>query len=716
MKTISFPAAKTEINLYLQNDIFNPFFIVIDDIEQYADALAEYSSLSCLNASTFCAENDSFPDIDAIINYLYEITSPTLILGLGETVSLSGKEETLDGLKDKLFSAKIIILCRNVRDKLKKIADNDKKFSASDKKCIIFLKSGVHIKIVKFQESLNLPAINGFKNLLAKLENGTSDSLKVITSLNLNDVREVNTAYEAIRYFKPNFRIPQNVISDSLWEEYLDDSELDGFALDHWRTYLKYRLEPIKDIYLKYVIEKSVNYDMYKKQIYSALLDFKYNDKRFLPLYNARKAVLKNIKNTDIADYISETKIKDNQRIYYLTNLTLIERQEIINALDCVENIPNELKYIYPALYEYLFPFSFNCENSKLFSEYFTEYKRQKITNKLNPDFYEKVKDLATDGHRPYNSLKSRGEVLDSLNKDNTLLFWVDALGSEYLGYIQNRSKMLGLKITIHTVRANLPSITSENKDFYESWSGNDRIKTKELDELKHSGETDYNYQTTKTPIHLATELDIIDKILDQTTQKLRGKTYDKVILASDHGASRLAVISQQECIWELSSKGEHCGRCCPNCEADVKSEYATEENGFWVLANYDRFKGSRKASVEVHGGATLEEVIIPLIEIELFDSRIEITNTTPEVTASYRKNAEVVLFSKNKLKKVSLRINGKIYPAKNIGDNKYKIELPNIKKTGAYIADVLEGDSLIGEISFNVIRESGKSNDTDWF
>ena len=44
--------------------------------------------------------------------------------------------------------------------------------------------------------------------------------------------------------------------------------------------------------------------------------------------------------------------------------------------------------------------------------------------------------------------------------------------------------------------------------------------------------------------------------------------------------------------------------------------EEKTKENGYWVLANYDRFKGGRPANIEVHGGATLEEVTVPVIEI----------------------------------------------------------------------------------------------------
>jgi hypothetical protein len=322
---------------------------------------------------------------------------------------------------------------------------------------------------------------------------------------------------------------------------------------------------------------------------------------------------------------------------------------------------------------------------------------------------------MAVDGSRPYNSLKTRGEVLDSLDKANTALYWIDALGAEYLGFIQSRAKSLGLKITVHVVRANLPTITSLNSDFYEAWSG-DKVQTKELDKIKHEGELDFNYQTIKTPVHLAEELRVIDRALEWAKTKLTGKNADKVIIVSDHGASRLVVINEQECKWEMASKGKHAGRCCPCTEADVKSEYATQENGYWVLANYDRFKGGRRASVEVHGGATLEEVVIPIIEITLYDNKLEVSNTTPLTTASFKKNAEIVLFSKNALKSVSVRVNGKQYSSDSVGNNKHKIVFPDIKRAGKYTADVFEGDNLIGQVEFEIQSESGNTKDSEWF
>lgn len=713
MKTVSADDVLESIQKYLTNDVATPFIVVVDDGVEYADIVNGLSTLSQMHVSNFCTTDDAFPDNDALCCAISAVTQNTLLLGLGESVRLGGNESIIGRVKDLFVSSKVVVLCRGIREAVKTLCSDDKKFNIERRVC--FLKAGTSFEVVKFPTFLNVSAEKGIKALLRRLESGAVNTVFVKTALPLKNIREVHSAYEAIQQVEPTFLLPSSCLSEALWAEYLADRSLEGYELFHWRTFLKLKQEPPRDIYLKYVIDKADDFDAYKKLVFTALLDFVPNDKRFLAMYTARKALLKNVKDNEIAEYIAETKIKDAERVYYLTDNTLSERQAIIETLDGVPNIPNVLKYIYPALSEYLYDYSFGGTKGDLLTRYFAEYKRQKLTNRLSPKFYEKVLALAVDGSRPYNSLKTRGEVLDSLNKNNTALYWMDALGAEYIGYIQSRAKSLGLKITVHTVRANLPTITSFNSDFYDAWNGI-KTQTKKLDEVKHNGEQDFNYETTKLPIHLATELQIIEGFLEWSASKLTGKKVDKVILISDHGASRLAVINGQECKWEMASKGQHSGRCCPCSEADVKSEYATQENGFWVLANYDRFKGGRKASVEVHGGATLEEVVVPLIEVELFDNKITVKNTTPTTTTSFKKNAEIILFSTSPLKNVSIRVLGRQYAAEAIGNQKHKIVMGDIKKAGKYTADVFEGDNLIGQVEFEVQRESGKTNDSDWF
>lgn len=199
--------------------------------------------------------------------------------------------------------------------------------------------------------------------------------------------------------------------------------------------------------------------------------------------------------------------------------------------------------------------------------------------------------------------------------------------------------------------RCELPSITSANKEFFNLFDDDKIVKVKYIDNIKHHGKDNHDYQQTKLPIHLSEELDIIRKLLQKIKERLGQGNIQKAIIASDHGASRLAVIHETESIWEMSSKGEHSGRCCLKSEVDEQPVCAVDAGDFWALANYDRFKGGRKANVEVHGGATLEEVTVPLIELSYLPASIEIyllrTDSTfvekdkiPEIEVSYRKKA----------------------------------------------------------------------------
>lgn len=713
MKTFSADSALDNICKYLMNDVATPFIVVVDDGGEYIDIIYRLDTLSQMHVSDFCTTDDAFPDSDALCCAISAVDQKTLLLGLGESVWLSGNESIIGRVKDLYITSKVVVLCRGGREAVIALCTDDRKFNTVQRVC--FLKTGKSFEVVKFPSSLNVSAEEGIKALLSRLENGAVDVVFVKTDLILKNIREVHSAYEAILLEEQTFSVSSACLHEPLWAEYLTDRNLEGHELFHWRNFLKLKQESPKDIYLKYVIDKAYDFETYKKLIFTALLDFAPHDKKFSAMYAARKALLKDVKDNEVAEYIAETKIKDADRVYYLTDNTLSERQAVIEALEGVLSIPDALEYIYPALSEYLNDYCFGGTKSDLLTRYFSEYKRQKLTNRLSTEFYNKVISLAVDGSRPYNSLKTRGEVLDSLSKDNTALYWIDAFGAEYIGYIQSRAKSFGLKITVHIVRANLPTITSFNCDFYDAWNGI-KVQTKKLDDVKHNGEQDFNYETTKLPIHLATELQIIEGFLIWSASMLTGKKAGKIVLISDHGASRLAVINEQECKWEMASKGQHSGRCCPCSEADVKSEYATQENDFWVLANYDRFKGGRKASVEVHGGATLEEVIVPLIEIELFDNKITIRNITPTTTASFKKSAEIILFSTSSLKNVTVKVLERQYTAEAIDNQKHKIILTDIKKTGKYTADVFEGDNLIGQVEFEVQRESGKTNDVDWF
>ncbi|MBI4321250.1 MAG: BREX-4 system phosphatase PglZ [Chloroflexi bacterium] len=397
-----------------------------------------------------------------------------------------------------------------------------------------------------------------------------------------------------------------------------------------------------------------------------------------------------------------------SESIYKLTDGTRAEREEIIAWLSQNGLIP-QLESIYPVLAAYLKKYVFRCpELADLLTEYFEAYKKQKLSNVIEPEFLEKVDELARS--RKFNRLPTRNEIMDGVDNSDTLLYWLDALGVEYLGLIEALVQKRGLSVRVNIARAELPTITSINRDFFDAWQGR-KEKNDELDDTKHSDAGGYNFIDKELPIHLAKELDILAAMIDKAATELALRRCKRFLIVSDHGASRLAVLRRKEEKYDTDTTGEHSGRCCKLFQP-YNLPFAAKENGYLVLADYGRFKGSRAANVEVHGGASLEEVVVPVIELSLKDGNVTVKLVDEAVTVDFRTGTEIKLFLNSPVQNVSVVLNGMRYSASQIDANHYSVKLPDTKRAGDYPADVYAGDNLIGKIMIKAQGKSGKVND----
>lgn len=104
---------------------------------------------------------------------------------------------------------------------------------------------------------------------------------------------------------------------------------------------------------------------------------------------------MRDFEDSDISLFVSENAIEPSNGICRLTDNTTVEKQEIISWIANNGVIP-ELEYIYPALFYYLKDYSFECgTNSSVLTEYFNEYKQQKVLNKLFDGFEAKAHKLS---------------------------------------------------------------------------------------------------------------------------------------------------------------------------------------------------------------------------------------------------------------------------------------------------------------------------------
>lgn len=734
---------------YLSSTLKTPYFLFIGD-EEYLSTINEFQvhGLTFLPMSSFCSSGDRQPDIDGLCNYIETADSDAnkkefVVTGLGEFLALRGRDEatsTLLRLKDFIIgNAKVILLLRGLAP-LIAVMESDPRFD--NRRHSIVKRAESNLSFTIAPPSIDLSALNGFKALLIALENGRNGNIAVNTAVNLSEamftVYQISNAYEGIKFLNHGFALGRACGEDEQWAELLSvlnqndgslDAVFDRYGLSDvlesdfylriggkdfrsWLYYifLKLKADTLRNGYLRFALEKTERFRDFARNVRNAIIDIPHDDTRFTTFYQERKSLIEKYPESDIADFVINNRLDESESIYKLTDGTKSEREEIIVWISKNRKIPHQLEKIYPLLSLYLRKYHFRCADlSDLLTDYFEAYKQQKLYNDLEPKFLETVDELAMS--RQYNRLPTRNEILDSVEKEGTYLYWLDALGVEYLGLIEALAQRIGLSIHVEIARAELPTITSINRGFFDKWQGNKKEKNNELDNTKHNDDGGYNFTNNELPIHLEKELRIVSAMIEKAATKLASRECKRFLIVSDHGASRLAVLRRKEEKYDTDTSGEHSGRCCKLFQP-YELPFAAEENGYLVLADYGRFKGSRAANVEVHGGASLEEVVIPVIELTLKDTKITVKLVDDKVTVDFRTGAEIGLFFNSPVQDVSVRLNGKPYNAVQIDKNHYSVKLPSIKRAGDYPAEVYVGDNLIDKVIIKAQGKSGNIND----
>ena len=500
-------------------------------------------------------------------------------------------------------------------------------------------------------------------------------------------------------------------------------------AYETWLYWLLLKVQGAsEDAYLSYALGKSRHWQDLWEHIFLSLSSLSFQMREFEKYCEGRKRLLRllegqTIPATWVSEYQDAIAQKGRDAIWYLFAGTAWEEKMLFQCLAdydyTKEEVMGVLKTHFPDLFAYMKSFTFTMNQKvperlvPLLTKYFDDYKWQKLMNHLTPDFKAQVNTLAE--HRVYNQFPIRSLALSQMKKENTMMYFVDALGVEYLSYISEKCKTYGLLLSIQVVHGELPSITSQNTEFMNA----DVINIKDLDELKHESQT-YNYEKQKIPLHLVAELKAIDGVLQTIRDGLLMKEMKSAIIISDHGATRLAVLNDEEYGAEFivgESKGQHSGRCC-QVEEDPGIPFAAYENGYAVLANYMRFKGSRKADVEVHGGATLEETLVPLLQISLKPKDPMVEFQPALVQLRKKEVGELLLVTNFDMADPYIIVNGKIYRGKlDTHRRRAIIPLPDMKRTHDYMADIYDGDTLLKEqVAFHVKKEVAKDNLGDIF
>lgn len=751
-----------EITYYWNSKISGlPFVVNIDDIEAWKQIFSKIntdSKITISAVSDFC-NGDSLPALDKSI-YFSSSDEYKVVVGVSQYNMFKGEaalKSSIAELVNMPVNGHTVVILSGCRNLLNSFLTNDPRL---DHRVAILDKNNVvlpRIILVKStNECIGTSTCANFKELMRSLEtfsypeNGNTEITAITsygTSVFKNSMYSISAGggiYENIcrQYSDISGMTEKSWGTDKEWNNlnqnlikyktlsgvidaviggtsnlytYIDDKFENMNSLEAWYLWLAMKsLGTKENSYLTFAVQKSVSPEDLIRNIYMEILCHKHSDLIFSQLYKERKRLIERLPEdiSHIKNFCDHVGQYEKYSVYYLTDSTDIERLIFLKCLETYDYSESELheicKAVAPEVYLYLYEFKFTAMNTPVppnndkmhdqLTEYFSKYKIQKLTNRIFPEFYDTVREYAVT--RPYNKLLPRISIVKDIDKENSKVHFFDALGVEFLSYMLAKCEKYKLQAVTHIAHCDLPSITSINLDFKKYFNTeNDEIGTKKLDELKHHSLT-VDYRKCPEPIHLFEELDIIDKELRKIRAMLFNQETKKIIIVSDHGASRLAVINKSECdILELDSKGEHSGRCCP-VSADPNIPEATYENNFSVLANYDRFKGGRKANVEVHGGATLEETVVPIIEVTLMPEKSEVCLVNSFISFHNKDIVAITIFSNIQITTPQIYIkefDNKIYECAGSVDGKhYKFEIPDIKRSGHYTADLYDGDRLL--------------------
>lgn len=407
-----------------------------------------------------------------------------------------------------------------------------------------------------------------------------------------------------------------------------------------------------------------------------------------------------------------------------LTNLTDVERKkifEILKGVPFAERSPYvvALKTVYPELAYYLDnDISVNSADlTQAQYNYFEEYKWLKVTDSITASFVDEVKTIASQKGESVFMLPPRNQLVSEAYDDHSLILFVDGMGIEYADYLAYLFSNLDREKYQFSMRAGfctLPTITENNKDFM---LDRQTIEppVRELDEHKHAN--------CVYPENVIKELEILKTVKDRALSALNGPV-TRIIIASDHGTSRLAVRIRNTEYDSVLPKPEEAsvykyGRFCDHISPNNKYGYAVCSEGKLIFADYSRFVQHGAPIDEIHGGASLEEWIVPVAVLEKTADlsaaeKVELELVTKEVKPQIGTGMITVRFkiSGRVRSNVSVQIKGQKYPCKMDG-KEYYFDYVAAGKEDSVIAQVIDG-IILGKLEIKIVQGIMKNKKFD--
>ena len=426
--------------------------------------------------------------------------------------------------------------------------------------------------------------------------------------------------------------------------------------------------------------------------VYSFALKGEFNDKS---LKERRDLLCTLSKPTPPADFLEEVRhTAPADRLRILTPASFQEQCLVVESAQelLLQGVPpgkvsNLVAQSYPALAWYLAPYK--SEDSDL-AGYFSAYTSARIQNTLTSDLEDIAEHIWCNRQDLAYKFKLRQNHLKAFTREG--IFWADGLGIEWAEVIRHQAESVGLSLNIQPAQANLPTDTANNK----CWDDKD-LSNPILDKIGHAA--DYRF-----PNSFVLQLNAICSLVIDISTKLKRNEFSSgvAVLTGDHGLTprifhrrKYPVPSGFETL-----NGRSLQRTIPEAKFPTGT---TVEKEFCYIQRHGLFeKGQTKGMI--HGGATLEEWLVPIAEFklqEVIKQPVQLVSMPQDLTLGASGAGQLVLELSENVPSVTLQLADKAFTPEYIKNGIAVFEIKDISP-GVYCCCILVDGNFLCE---NIIK-----------
>ena len=381
----------------------------------------------------------------------------------------------------------------------------------------------------------------------------------------------------------------------------------------------------------------------------------------------------------------------------YMSPLTLSEQCLMVEWVGQGKVEKNDIKNLFPELHAYLLPSSIKTgKGNGWTNEYFQEYCLSKVGNQETGSLAKKLKELNgsqvsfetwRDGFKTVKTLMHNRQDID-------IYYWIDGLGVDWIPFMTqviDKHKADGVFLNeIYVAASELPTVTSVNKTKLDELANGKLEKIGDVDKFAHTQKT--------YPAYLVEEFRIVEDAISKVLSLYNGK---KIAFVSDHGISYMAQFGVGLNLAGVET--DHAGRCGHwlKGSAQTDNNYIVLDDGQTLCSlNNNSLSAKTPMGQGAHGGATPEEVLVPIIIVSnqknanAYSAKLQ----SSEIVAS----SPVLRYTIKGLSSIDtpfVTYNDVDYALHNIGGDVYESERLNLVNTSTriilHIGDFKQTDNL---------------------